>query len=66
MVATKNSGVITRAANSKGHKATYYGTIKNIIEITFTGNKPLELVFFECKWYDLKHYRSDFGMTGKR
>jgi hypothetical protein len=41
----------------------YYGKIKNIIEITFVGSKPLVLVFFECKWHDPNYYRTEFGMT---
>jgi hypothetical protein len=49
MAATQNSGVVTRATYMEGHEACYYGKIKNIIEITFAGNKPLALVFFECK-----------------
>jgi hypothetical protein len=49
MAATQNSGVVTRATDMEGHEACYYGKIKNIIEITFAGNKPLALVFFECK-----------------
>jgi hypothetical protein len=48
MAATQNSGVVTRATDMEGHEACYYGKIKNIIEITFAGNKPLALVFFEC------------------
>jgi hypothetical protein len=60
---TKNSGVITRNTDSKGHKASYYRAMKNIIEITFAGNKPLPLVFFECKWSELMYYRFKFGMT---
>jgi hypothetical protein len=63
MAATQNSGVVTRATDMEGHEACYYGKIKNIIEITFAGNKPLALVFFECKWYDPKYYRTEFGMT---
>jgi hypothetical protein len=63
MAATQNSGVVTRATDIEGHEACYYGKIKNIIEITFAGNKPLALVFFECKWYDSKYYRTEFGMT---
>jgi hypothetical protein len=58
-----NSGVVPRATDMEGHEACYYGKIKNIIEITFAGNKPLGLVFFECKWYDPKYYRTEFGMT---
>jgi hypothetical protein len=61
MTDTQNSGVVTRATYIEGHEACYYGKIKNIIEITFTGNKPLALVFFECKWYDPKYYRTDLG-----
>jgi hypothetical protein len=63
MAATQNSGVVTRAIDMEGHKACYYRKIKNIIEITFAANKPLALVFFECKWYDPKYYRTEFGMT---
>jgi hypothetical protein len=63
MAATQNSGVITRAIDMEGHKACYYRKIKNIFEITFAANKPLALVFFECKWYDPKYYRTKFGMT---
>jgi hypothetical protein len=63
MAATQNSGVVTRATDMEGHEAYYYRKIKNIIEITFAGNKPLVLVFFKCKWYDLKYYRTEFGMT---
>jgi hypothetical protein len=47
----------------EGHGVCYYGTIKNIIKITITGNNPLALVFFECKCYDPKYYRTEFGMT---
>jgi hypothetical protein len=42
MDATQNSGVVTRATDMEGHEACYY---RNIIEITFAGNKPLVLVF---------------------
>jgi hypothetical protein len=63
MAATQNGGVDTRATNMDGHESCYYGTIKNIIEIIFARNKPLALVFFECKWYDPKFYRTKFGMT---
>jgi hypothetical protein len=63
MAATQNSGVVTRATDMEGHEACYYGKIKNIIEITFAGNKPLALVFIECKWYDPKYCRTEFGMT---
>jgi hypothetical protein len=63
MAATKNIGVVTRATDMEGHEACYYEKIKNIIKITFARNKPLALVFFECKWYDPKYYRTEFGMT---
>jgi hypothetical protein len=63
MAATQNSGVVTRATGMERHDACYYGKIKNIIENTFAGNNPLALVFFECKWYDPKFYRTKFGMT---
>jgi hypothetical protein len=63
MAATQNSRVVTRATDMEGHEVCYYRTIKNIIEITFAGNKPSALVFFECKWYAPKYYRTTFGMT---
>jgi hypothetical protein len=63
MDATQNSGVVTRATDMEEHEVCYYEKIKNIIEITFAGNKPLALVFFECKWYDPKYYMTEFGMT---
>jgi hypothetical protein len=63
MAATQNSGVIIRATDIEGHEACYYEKIKNIIEMTFAGNKPLVLVFFECKWYNPKYYRIEFGMA---
>jgi hypothetical protein len=50
---------------SSSHEANYYVTIK-IIAIIFAGNKPLAVVFFECKWYDLKHFRSKFGMKHEK
>jgi hypothetical protein len=62
MAATQNSGVVTRETDIGAHEGYYYGKIKNIIEITFARNKPLALVFFECKWYDPKYYRTEFGM----
>ena len=34
-----------------------------ILKRAFAGNKPLALVFFECKWYDPKYYMTEFGMT---
>jgi hypothetical protein len=57
MATTKNSKVVTRTTDSKEHEASYYRMIENIIEITFHVNKPLAVVFFDCK------YRSEFGMT---
>jgi hypothetical protein len=63
MATTTNSGVVTRVAIAEGHVANYYRMIKNIIEITFVGSKPLAVAFFECKWYDPKHYSPKFGMA---
>jgi hypothetical protein len=50
---------------SSSHEANYYVMIKNIA-IIFARNKPLAVVFFECKWYDPKHYRSEFGMKHEK
>jgi hypothetical protein len=63
MATTQNSGDITGATDMEGHEACYYREIKNIIKITLARNKPLALVFFECKWYDPKYYRTEFRMT---
>jgi hypothetical protein len=62
--ATNNTGVVTRAVDADGHKSKYYGVIKNIIEYSFTGNKNMKIVFFNCDWFDPNHGTrgNNFGM----
>jgi hypothetical protein len=65
LVATTNTGVVTRAVDADGHESKYYVVIKNIIEYMFARNKNLKIVFFDCDWFD--PYRgtqeNNFGMV---
>jgi hypothetical protein len=38
-VATRNTGVLTRALDALGRETNYYGIIQNIPEFNFAGNK---------------------------
>jgi hypothetical protein len=44
--------VVIRVVDEEGHETKYYGIIKNIIKYSFTGNKNLKIVFFDCDWFD--------------
>jgi hypothetical protein len=65
MVATTNTGVVTRVVDVQGHKSKYYGIIKNIIGYNFVGNKNLKTMFFNCGWFDPNHgtQENKFGMV---
>ena len=63
LAATKNNGVVIRAEDMERHESEYYGIINNILECQFVGNKDLRVVFFDCTWFDPKHYRTEFGMA---
>jgi hypothetical protein len=52
LAAITNSGVVTRAINSEGRETNYYEIINKIIEFSFTGNRELKVVFFNCDWFD--------------
>jgi hypothetical protein len=43
----------------------YYGVLQKIIEYTFSGNKELKVIFFECDWFDPVNGTrvDDFGMV---
>jgi hypothetical protein len=41
-----------RAIDAEGHETNYYGIINKVLEFSFTGNKELKLVFFDCDWFD--------------
>jgi hypothetical protein len=49
----------------EGHKTKYYRIIKNIIEYSFSGNKKLKTVFFDCDWFDPNcgTQENQFGMV---
>ena len=63
LAATKNNGVVITAADVEGHETESYGIINNILECQFVGKKDLRVVFFDCTWFDSKHYRTEFGMA---
>jgi hypothetical protein len=48
LIATTNTGVVTRVIDAQGHKTKYYRIIKNIIEYSFARNKKLKTIFFDC------------------
>jgi hypothetical protein len=65
LVATTNTGVVTRVVDADGHESKYYGVIKNIIEYKFGKNKNLKTMFFNCDWFDPYHgtRENSFGMV---
>jgi hypothetical protein len=52
LVATTNSGVVTRAIYDEGCETNYYEIINTILEFNFVGNKKLKVVFFDYDWFD--------------
>jgi hypothetical protein len=56
---------MTRAIGAEGHETNYYGIITKILEFSFVGNKELEVVFFDCDWFDSKNetWQNQFGMV---
>jgi hypothetical protein len=52
LATTTKSGVLTRAINAEGSKTNYSGIINKILDFSFSGNKELKLVFFDCDWFD--------------
>jgi hypothetical protein len=62
---TTNSGVVMRAIDAEGCETNYYGIINKILEFSFTGNKELKIVFFDCDWFDSNNgtRRNQFGMV---
>jgi hypothetical protein len=65
LVATCNSGVVTSGEDASRVAADYYGVLQKIIEYTFEGTKELNVVFFQCDWFDPIHSTrvDDFGMV---
>jgi hypothetical protein len=54
-VATCNTRVVVRVVDDQGQEANYYGVIKDILELTFGGDKDLRVVFFYFDWFDPTH-----------
>jgi hypothetical protein len=65
LVATTNSGVVTRAINAEGRETNYYEIINKILEFSFVGNKELKVVFFDYDWFDSNNgtQQNQFGMV---
>jgi hypothetical protein len=63
--ATINSRVVARGEDASGVTADYYGVLQKIIEYMFGGAKELNVVFFQCDWFDpVNDTRvDDFGMV---
>jgi hypothetical protein len=52
LMATTNTGVVTRAIDVEGCETIYYGIINKILKFSFAENKKLKVVFFDCDWFD--------------
>ena len=52
LAATTNNGVVANGEDDSGLAADYYGVLQKIIEYTFGGTKELNVVFFQCDWFD--------------
>jgi hypothetical protein len=49
---TCNSGVCVSSVDENDNPLDYYGVIQDIIKITWEGRMKLELVLFDCRWFD--------------
>ena len=47
-----NSGVCVSCVDDDNNEMEYYGVIKDIIKIKWEGSLPLEMVLFDCDWFD--------------
>jgi hypothetical protein len=65
LVATTNSGVVTRAIDAEGRETNYYGIINKILEFSFVGNKELKVVVFDCDWFNNNNrtWQNQFSMV---
>jgi hypothetical protein len=52
LAATTNSGVVTSGEDAINYVTNYYVILQNIVEYMFDGAKELEVVFFQCDWFD--------------
>ena len=51
-LATINSGVCVSCVDDDNNEMDYYGVIKDIIKIKWEGTLQLEMVLFDCIWFD--------------
>ena len=49
---TVNSGVCVPCIDENDNELDYYGIIKDIIKIKWQGHMQLEMVLFDCCWFD--------------
>jgi hypothetical protein len=65
LAATTNSGVVTRAIDTEGRETNYDGILNKILQFSFSGNKELKVVFFDCDWFDSNNgtWQNQFGMV---
>jgi hypothetical protein len=55
LAATCNTRVVVTTFDDEGWETNYYGVIKDILDLTFGGDKDLRVVFFYCDWFDPTH-----------
>jgi hypothetical protein len=51
-LSTINTGVCVSSFDENDNVLEYYGVIKDIFKITWEGSMELELVLFDCRWFD--------------
>ena len=51
-LATTNCGVCVSSYDENDNILEYYGVIKDIIKVSWEGSMRLEVVIFECDWFD--------------
>jgi hypothetical protein len=49
---TVNTGVCVSCIDESNNETEYHGVIKDIIKIKWEGRLQLELVLFDCDWFD--------------
>jgi hypothetical protein len=68
LVATTNTGVVCTTKDDRERRINYYGIVKDILVYDFTGPNNLQVVFFQCDWFDPYHgtRENQFGMVEVR